>query len=80
MKLIDYSGLSIEAEPSRVGKNNLHFVYIGSIQITLYGNPHISSQQLHRHFNLEPPKLPLQKLTKNTADKIRLTYLLPRKT
>ena len=30
-KFINYFGLMIEAEPSRVGQNNLHFPHIGYI-------------------------------------------------
>ena len=32
-KFIDYFGLSIEANPSRVGKNNVYFPLMGYIQI-----------------------------------------------
>ena len=58
-KLIDYFGISIEADPSNVGKKYVKFVRIGSITSTLYGNPHISRQYLDKKFNLEPPKLRL---------------------
>ena len=44
-KFIDYSGLSIEADPSRVGKMNICFVRIGSIPSTSSGNPHIVAGQ-----------------------------------
>ena len=30
-KFLDYFGLSIEADPSRVGKNNVYFFHIGYI-------------------------------------------------
>ena len=33
-KFIDYSGLSIEDDPSKVGKKNVHFVRIGFIPST----------------------------------------------
>ena len=33
-KFIDYFGLIIEAEPSKVGKKNIYFVRIGSITST----------------------------------------------
>ena len=39
-KFIDYFGLSIEANPSRVGKNNIYIFHIGYIPIP-------SSIQLH---------------------------------
>ena len=32
-KFIDYSGLSIEAHPSRVHKKNIYFVHVGYIPI-----------------------------------------------
>ena len=41
-KFFDYFGRSIEADPSKVGKINLHFVHIGSIPRTSYRNHHIS--------------------------------------
>ena len=50
-KFIDYFSLSIEANPSRVGKKNVYFVHIGSIPRTPYGNLHITRQQLDKEFN-----------------------------
>ena len=41
MKLIDYFGLSIETDLSKVGKMNVHYFRIGSIPSTSSGNPHI---------------------------------------
>ena len=74
-KFIDYFGLSIEADPSKVGKKNVHFVRIGAIPITSipkpsYVNPHIERQYMDKHFNLEPPELQLYQLRKRLADNI----------
>ena len=69
-KFIEYFGLSIEAAPSKVGKNNVRFVRIGSIPIPSSVNLHISGQHLDKWFNLKPPKLRLYHLTKNIAAKI----------
>ena len=38
-KSVDYFGLSIEADPSKVGKKNVHFVCIRSIPSTSSRNP-----------------------------------------
>ena len=69
-KFIHYFGLSTEANPSRVGKNNIHFVRIGSIPSTSSGNNHKSRHQCDKYFNLEPPKLQLYQLTKMLAAEI----------
>ena len=45
-KSIDYSGLSIEAYPSRVGRKNIYFVHIGYITSPLSINLHISRQHM----------------------------------
>ena len=47
-KVIDYFGLSIEIDLSKVGKKNIHFVCIGSIPSTSSGNPHTASQHLDK--------------------------------
>ena len=46
MKLIDYFGLSIEADPSRVGKKNVYFVRIGCIPILSSVNIDTASHSL----------------------------------
>ena len=51
-KFIDYFGLSIESDPSRVGKKNVCFFCIGSIPIPLSMHPHISRQQPDKELNL----------------------------
>ena len=51
-KCITYFGLSIEADPSNVGKKNAHFFRIGYIPSTSSGNPHIARQQMDKQFNL----------------------------
>ena len=58
-KFIDYFGISIEADPSRVVKKNVCFVRIGCITSILSENPRIARQHLNKPFNLEPPKLRL---------------------
>ena len=63
-KFIDYFGLSIEADPSKVSKNNIYVVCIESIPSTSSGNPHVASQQLDTYFSLETPKLRLYQFTK----------------
>ena len=69
-KFIDYFGLSIEADPYRMGKKYVHFGRIGSITITSSGNPYLVRQHLDKWFSSEPPKLRLYQLTKNIAAKI----------
>ena len=69
-QLLDYFGPSIEADPSKVGKNNVHFIRIGSIPRHSSGNHHIARQKLYKQLNLEPPKLRLYQLTKHISDKI----------
>ena len=69
-EFIDYFGRSIEDDPSKVGKKNVHFPHIGYISITSYVNNHISRHHLEKKFNLEPPKLRLYQLTKKLAAKI----------
>ena len=41
-KFIDYFGLIIEANPSRVGNKNVYFVRVGYILSTSYVNTHIA--------------------------------------
>ena len=48
IKFIDYFGLSIETDLSKVGKSNVPFVCIGSISITSSGNPHIARQHMDK--------------------------------
>ena len=66
-KLIDYFGLSIKANPPRVGKKNVYSVYIGYIPIPSYVNPHIENYQMEKELNLDPPKLRLYQLIKNIS-------------
>ena len=47
-KFIDYFGLSIEADPSKVVKKNVHVVRIGYIPSISSGNPYIASQKLDK--------------------------------
>ena len=51
-KFIDYSGISIEDDPSRVGKKSAHFIHIGSIPITSYVKLHKEMHHLEKYFNL----------------------------
>ena len=51
-KFVDSFGLSIEANPSRVGKKNIYFVHIGHIPIPSYVNLRISRHHIDREFNL----------------------------
>ena len=46
-----------------MGKNNVHFVRIGSILSNSSGNPHIARKHMDKQFNLEPPKLRVYQLT-----------------
>ena len=66
MKFTDYFGLSIEADLSRVGKNNVFF-HIGYIPSPSSVNIHISRHHLDKDFDLQPQKLCLYQLTKNIA-------------
>ena len=47
-KFIDYFGPSIEADPSRVGKKNVYWVYTKPFICTL----HISRHHIDKEFNL----------------------------
>ena len=69
-KFIDYFGLSIEADPYKVGKKNINCFRIGSIPSTSSGNPHISMQKLDKQLNLEQQTLQLHQLIKKLASKI----------
>ena len=40
-KLVDFFGISIESDPTRLGKNNLYFLFIVSTPSLLYGRLHI---------------------------------------
>ena len=51
-KFIDYFGLSTEADPSKVGRKNVHFFCIGSIESTSSENTHIARQHMEKQFNL----------------------------
>ena len=66
-KFIDYFSLIIEADPSKVGKKNIHFVFIWFMTINSSVNPHISRQHLYKQFS---PKLCLYQQTKHIASKI----------
>ena len=59
-----YFGLNIEAEPYRMGQNNIDFVCIGYTPSSPSVNLHIPRHQLDKEFNLEPPKLGLYQLTR----------------
>ena len=59
-EFIDYFGRSIEVDPSRVSKKNVIFFHIGYTPITSSGQLHISSHQLDKELNSEPPKLGLR--------------------
>ena len=48
-KLIDYFGLSIEANPSRVGKKNIYIFCTGYTPRPLSGNTHISRHYLDNY-------------------------------
>ena len=47
-KFIDYFGLSIESNQSRVGKKNLYIFHIEYIPIPASGNPHVKRKQLDK--------------------------------
>ena len=47
-KFIDYIDISIEADLSRVGKNNVYFVHIAYIRQPLFENYHIASHCLDK--------------------------------
>ena len=51
-KFIDYFGLSIEVDPSRVGKKNICFFHIGYIPIPSSVKLHIARHNLDKDFNL----------------------------
>ena len=53
-KLIDYIGLSIEADPSTVGKDNVYMFHIGNIPIPSSVKFHIASHQMEKLIYLEP--------------------------
>ena len=64
-KFIDYFGQSIDANPSKVGKNSVHFVHIGYIPRTSYVNPQKASHQVDKQLNFKPPKIRLYQLKKS---------------
>ena len=47
-KFIDYFGLSIEADPSGVGKKNVYFIHIGYIPSPSFVNIHIERHHLEK--------------------------------
>ena len=51
-KFIDYFGLSIEANPPRVGKNNVYIFRIGYIPIPFIYKLHIERHLLEKEFKL----------------------------
>ena len=51
-KFVDYFGLSIESNPSRVGNKNVYFVHIGYIPSPSSVKLHISRHHLDKEFNL----------------------------
>ena len=51
-KFIEYSGLIIWSDSSRVVKNNVYFVHIWSTPRPSYRNLRISRQQLDKELNL----------------------------
>ena len=51
-KFIDYFGLSIDADPSRVGKKNVYFVHIGYIPSPSSVKLHTERHHLDNDFNL----------------------------
>ena len=51
-KLIDYFGLKIETDSSRVGKKKIYIFHIGYIPRPSYVNIHISRHHLDKYFNL----------------------------
>ena len=69
-KFIEYFGLIIEADSSKVCRKNVHFFHIGSIPSTSSGNPFVASHHLDQQFNLEPTKLRLYQITQNITAKI----------
>ena len=53
-----------------MGKKNIYIFHIWSIPSNSSEKYHISSQQLDKHFNLEPQNICLYQLTKKLADNI----------
>ena len=51
-KFIDYYGLIIEADPSRVVKKNVYIFCIGYIPIPSSLNPYISRKHMEKEFGL----------------------------
>ena len=49
-RIIDYFGISIEADPFKVGKNKIHIFYIGYIPRPSYVNIYISRYHLGKIF------------------------------
>ena len=64
-EFIDCFGLSIKADPSRVGKKNVYIFHIGYIPRPSYVKLHIERHQLEKWFNLKPQNLCLYQLTKH---------------
>ena len=61
-KSIDYSSLSIEVNPSRVGKKNVYIFRIGSTPIPSSEQLHISRHHMDKQLNLELPNILLYQL------------------
>ena len=66
-KFIDYSGTSIENDPSRVGKKNIYIVHVGYIPSPSSVKIHIARHHIEKEFNLQPQKICLYQLTKTLA-------------
>ena len=70
INFIDYFGLSIEADPSKVVKKNVHFVCIKYILRPSSVNPYLARKQLGEEFNSEPRNLCIYQPTKNISANI----------
>ena len=68
-KVIDYYGIIIEANPSRVDKKNVYFPPIGSLPNPSPVQSHLSMYHVDKELNLELPKLRLYQ-PKNIAAEI----------
>ena len=69
-KFIDYFGLSIEDNSSRVGKKNLYVFHISYIPGPSLENPHIKRIQMKKELNLEPSKICLYQPTEIVSTEI----------
>ena len=77
MKFIDYFGLSIEAEPSRVVKKNVYFVLIGYIPRPLSVKLHISIKIWTKSIFFNHEIYDFTDQQNIFLTRLRLVYILP---